>query len=221
MLNEYTYILIESACSILCLLIAFSYLNKNRQYNWIYLGKKCLYFIWLMICSVLYILETYENEYLLRYSLFMISIMIVFILILILMVINFIFGIFLERKHKRRHLLLNYVEYLSSLNILRIQEMLNILEACTCFSSLFSISSMFISFIISYILNMQMLKPNIYLLEVGPYFILLFMVISFSLQVCFIFTLLVYFKCCKVHVKDEDEINVIAYLNNEKKKMKW
>ena len=210
MLNEYTYIIIELILSILCLLICKSLINKNT-YTWKTLCMKCLYFLWCILLMVLYVFEYYSNYLIIRYlSLFIIML---FIFILFINIMNFIFSIFMERKHKRIHFILNYVSYLSDLNIKRCYEINRILEICFHYLMLFSLGSIVLSFITSYYFDSNNIVPNIYLLEIGPHFILFFIVLALSVWCLSMFTTLVYHKCCNAHIKDEHEDKIIDSLN--------
>lgn len=160
MLNEYTYVIIELIISILCLILCKCSI-KNKIYTWKTLCMKCLYLLWCSLLMIIYVLEYYNNYLIYRYiGLFLIVLLIT---ILFINILNFIFSIFMERKHKRIHFILNYVSYLSDLNIQRCYEINMIIEICFYYLMYFSLGSITLSFITSYYFDAKNITSDIYL----------------------------------------------------------
>lgn len=205
-MNEYGIVLIEILIAIISGFISIRKINQNNEtFTWKQFGYRIILFFVLLVITIIYLIEYRLNESVFTLFGMFIGVLLVSILLCLFFILlfNFIFTFFKEKKYSFFHFILNFKDILSYTSLNRLSQINNLTDASFIFVSLFALGSMIVAFILHFFI---IEKTTIYLLEKGPLLILIFVVLAIALWIFSLFIHLVYYE----RIKEEDiDINRI------------
>lgn len=205
-MNEYGIVLIEILIAIISGFISIRKINQNNEtFTWKQFGYRIILFFVLLVITIIYLIEYRLNESVFTLFGMFIGVLLVSILLCLFFILlfNFIFTFFKEKKYSFFHFILNFKDILSHTSLNRLSQINNLTDASFIFVSLFTLGSMIVAFILHFFI---IEKTTIYLLEKGPLLILIFVVLAIALWIFSLFINLVYYE----RIKEEDiDINRI------------
>lgn len=205
-MNEYGIVLIEILIAIISGFISIRKINQNNEtFTWKQFGYRIILFFVLLVITIIYLIEYRLNESVFTLFGMFIGVLLVSILLCLFFILlfNFIFTFFKEKKYSFFHFILNFKDILSYTSLNRLSQINNLTDASFIFVSLFTLGSMIVAFILHFFI---IEKTTIYLLEKGPLLILIFVVLAIALWIFSLFINLVYYE----RIKEEDiDINRI------------
>lgn len=203
MIHEYGIVLLEVLIALLSGIISTYRVNKKDDgITWKQFVYRILLFFELLVITIIYLIEYQTNESILYLFGMLMSILFIgiFLCIFFIFLFNFIFTFFKEKKHSWIHFVLNFKEILSDTSFNRLSQINSLVDASFMFVSLFALGSMIVAFVLHFFIIEE---TTIYLLEKGPFLILIFIVIAIALWIFSLFIHLVYYERIK-----EEEINI-------------
>lgn len=203
MIHEYGIVLLEVVIALLSGIISTYRVNKKDDgITWKQFIYRILLFFELLVITIIYLIEYQTNESILYLFGMLMSILFIgiFLCIFFIFLFNFIFTFFKEKKHSWIHFVLNFKEILSNTSFNRLSQINSLVDTSFMFVSLFALGSMIVAFVLHFFVIED---TTIYLLEKGPFLILIFIVIAIALWIFSLFIHLVYYERIK-----EEEINI-------------
>ena len=205
-MNEYGIVLTEILIAIISGCISIHKINqKNDSFTWKQFGYRIILFFVLLVITIIYLIEYRLNESVFTLFVMFIGVLLVSILLCLFFILlfNFIFTFFKEKKYSFFHFILNFKDILSHTSLNRLSQINSLTDASFMFVSLFTLGSIIVAFILHFFIVEEI---TIYLLEKGPLLILIFVVLAIALWIFSLFINLVYYE----RIKDEEiDINRI------------
>ena len=199
-MNEYGIVLIEILIAIISGFISIRKINQNNEtFTWKQFGYRIILFFVLLVITIIYLIEYRLNESVFTLFGMFIGVLLLSVLLCLFFILlfNFIFTFFKEKKYSFFHFILNFKDILSHTSLNRLSQINSLTDASFIFVSLFALGSMIVAFILHFF---AIGKTTIYLLEKGPLLILIFVVLAISLWIFSLFIHLVYYE----RIKEED-----------------
>lgn len=216
-MNEYQIVLIEVLIALMSGYISIQFIFKLRMLNLKEFGYRLIGFLVLFVFTLLYVIEYQQEHSILLLICWFNGILFASVLVFIFFVLLFNFGcsIFREQKYSRFHIIQNVVENLSSMNIKYLLQLSILVESCFIFTCLFSLGSILVTFVTYFFLqNTQ----ELFLLEIGPSFILWFVVFAQGLGLFSMFITFIYVKRIKQHNFNQERF---LHKNDIQKENEW
>lgn len=210
MMNEYGIVLIILMIAILSGFISIQNMyHNNNLITWKQFGQRMILFFVLLVITIIYLIEYQTNQSLFLLFIMFVSVLLAGILLclIFILIFNFIFTFFKEKKYSRFRFILNFKDILNNLSFKRLSQINSLVDTSFIFTSLFALGSIIVAYILHFFL---VEKTTIYLFIKGPLLILIFIVLSIALWIFSFFLHLVYYERIK---EEEMDINRIQLKN--------